>query len=131
MPFAFSGSLRFISLGNVRRDSTLASGISKLAACSTLGGLAVDRQAEPTAGIGPVVFRGGNRDVEGFGDLLVGQAGEEAQLDHVGFALVLSGEFFQGLAQSEDFVVGGRKNRLDVRHVDANAVAAGFKALPV
>src|SRR5687767_7695681 len=82
---------------------------------------AADLQAQPGAGISPVVVRGGGGDAQRPGGLLIAQTGEETQLDQVGLAFVSSLKLFQGFVEGEQIIIGRSDGGLQVSELDALA----------
>src|SRR5829696_2841940 len=68
-------------------------------------GMAVDRDAEPAPGVGPVLLGRGQRDAQGGGGLFGGEPGKEPEFDERGLAGVVRFELPEGVVQGEQPVV--------------------------
>jgi Tfp pilus assembly protein PilN len=81
---------------------------------------------EPGAGKSPGAVGGAPGDAQKIGCLLLGQAGEETQLDQFGSLGIVLREVGQGLIECEEIVRGQRFGELDLLDVNALPSATAF-----
>src|SRR5579859_3557989 len=86
----------------------------------------IDLVQDPSASEGPIIPGGGLGYAQNVGSLLVSHAGEEAQLDDLGFNRMLAGKFIQNFIHSQYFLIRIRSG--EVQFLGVNSLKAATMA---
>lgn len=84
----------------------------------------MDLLIEPGAGVSPPTLGSGPGNAKDGCSLFDGEAGEVAEFDEFGFIFVERGEFFQGVADGEKFLIRRRSDNFEFVDIDALLIAA-------
>ena len=81
---------------------------------------------EPGAGVGPVPMEGAGGNAGEGGDFFPGETSEVLEFDELGAVGIDLGEFFEGFADGDDFVVGDGGLDAGDALVDLDVIATAF-----